>query len=665
MTKANCIDVSSWQGDIDFKKVKSDGIEYVILRCVTKGISVDKYFENNYKKAKEAGLRIGVYTYAYATTKDYALKEAASTVGALDGKSIELPVFYDVEGSEIGSVNSKTRTEIIKAFLGYVKDAGFKPGIYCNENWYKTKLDTSSLSDYPYWVAKYGSNDGKSHTKPDVQHELIAWQFSSKGKVDGVTGNVDVNIWYGAGEAIKDSNGARDVDFYCVVSANALNIRKGPGTTYNILGVLKNGDIVHVTKLDGKWGYTPDKSGWISTAYVTKNIGYITITCHSLTIRDEPSLDGHVKGYATKGEEYVVLDAVTSGGKKWYLLSDGNYCSAGDAYSTFRADSTGSTSQDSTSVAKVIAIAEEEVGYLEKKNGSLSYLYDKTANAGSANYTKYGYEMHEIYPSVMDYPAAWCDAFVDWCFYKAYGVSNAKALLGGNFDDYTVNSAQLYKNKNAWYTSNPRPGDQIFFKNSTRICHTGLVVKVSGNTVYTIEGNTSSASGVVSNGGCVRKKSYSISNNNIAGYGRPNYSRLQGGTESEITNTGTSADKFPYMAETTSGLNCRKGDSTSYDVVKVFSSGDKLSVSKSNSSDTWVYVNSTGWVSKKYTKKLSVWNGKVTASTLNVREGSGTSYPVKSTLKNGTKVKITRMNSDATWGFDSASNGWVSLKYIG
>ena len=172
-------------------------------------------------------------------------------------------------------------------------------------------------------------------------------------------------------------------------------------------------------------------------------------------------------------------------------------------------------------VDKVIAIAEAEVGYLEKKSNA--DLYDKTANAGMANYTKYGKEMHDIYPSVMDFPAAWCDAFVDWCFYKAYGASNAKALIGGNFNDYTPSSAQLYKNKNAWYTSNPKVGDQIFFKNSTRICHTGIVYKVDSNYVYTIEGNTSGASGVVANGGGVCKKKYSLGYSKIAGYGRPKY----------------------------------------------------------------------------------------------------------------------------------------------
>lgn len=172
----------------------------------------------------------------------------------------------------------------------------------------------------------------------------------------------------------------------------------------------------------------------------------------------------------------------------------------------------------------VINIALAEVGYLEKKSNSK--LDSKTENAGSANYTKYGRDMNVLYPTVMNFPAAWCDAFVDWCFWKAYGTENAKRLLGGNFNDYTPSSAQLYKNRDAWGTE-PKIGAQIFFKNDTRICHTGLVYDFDNRYVYTIEGNTSGASGVISNGGGVCKKRYMRTNSRIAGYGYPQYDELE------------------------------------------------------------------------------------------------------------------------------------------
>ena len=196
-------------------------------------------------------------------------------------------------------------------------------------------------------------------------------------------------------------------------------------------------------------------------------------------------------------------------------------------------------------VDKVLAIAKAEVGYLEKKNGDARYLYDKRANAGYNNYTKYGKEMHEVYPSVMDYPAAWCDAFVDWCFYKAYGVATAKSLLDGNFDDYTVASALMYKNHNAWYTNNPKVGDQVFFKNSYGgICHTGLVIAVDNLYIHTIEGNTSAALGVVANGGGVAQKKYALNYNRIAGYGRPKYDKGNSNTNTVVEPVQSNSVKY-------------------------------------------------------------------------------------------------------------------------
>lgn len=171
---------------------------------------------------------------------------------------------------------------------------------------------------------------------------------------------------------------------------------------------------------------------------------------------------------------------------------------------------------EKNTVDKVLKIAADEVGYLEKSAAAYkkdpTCLDEKTRGAGSDNYTKYGRDMHKIYPAVMDFPAYWCDAFVDWCFYKAYGVTNAKKLLGGNFDDYTVASCQLYKNKNALDTT-PQKGAQVFFTKNGQVSgcyHTGLVYNVDKNYFYTIEGNTGGASGVVRNGGGVAKKKYSI-----------------------------------------------------------------------------------------------------------------------------------------------------------
>lgn len=266
-------------------------------------------------------------------------------------------------------------------------------------------------------------------------------------------------------------------------------------------------------------------------------------------------------------------------------------------------------------VDKVIKIAEAEVGYLEKRSNS--QLDSKTANAGSANYTKYGRDMHKLYPAVMDFPAAWCDCFVDWCFQKAYGVSNAKKLLAGNFDDYTVISAQLYKNKKAWYKT-PKVGDQIFFTNSRGgICHTGLVYKVDKYYVYTIEGNTSGASGVIANGGGVCKKKYNLTYSRIAGYGRPKYDEGTETVEKEPAKVKSikadAAKSFNLKFAKTftvkaSSLNMRTGAGTNSDVITVLKKGTKVTCYgyyTKNGLTNWLLVQAgsfTGYVSKKYLK---------------------------------------------------------------
>lgn len=167
---------------------------------------------------------------------------------------------------------------------------------------------------------------------------------------------------------------------------------------------------------------------------------------------------------------------------------------------------------------KVIDYAISQIGYLEKNSDK--YLDDFKKNAGNKNYTKYAREFKEIAGKNLQ-GQAWCDMFVDTCFVATYGVKKAKELLIG-FDAYTPTSANYFKKAKQWYDY-PEPGDIIFFKNSERINHTGIVTAVTKSKVYTVEGNTSSGAEVVENGGGVFDKCYLLSNSRIAGYGRPNY----------------------------------------------------------------------------------------------------------------------------------------------
>lgn len=178
--------------------------------------------------------------------------------------------------------------------------------------------------------------------------------------------------------------------------------------------------------------------------------------------------------------------------------------------------------------SKVIEIALNEVGYLEKKTNS--NLDSKTANAGYNNYTKYARDLDAIsnFYNGKKNGYAWCDVWTDWVFVKAFGVETAKKLLCQPDKSYGAGcyySARYYKNNGKFHTSNPKPGDQIFFWNSKKndVAHTGLVYDVDRTYVYTVEGNTSSTSGVVANGGGVFCKKYKLNYARIYGYGRPAY----------------------------------------------------------------------------------------------------------------------------------------------
>ena len=173
---------------------------------------------------------------------------------------------------------------------------------------------------------------------------------------------------------------------------------------------------------------------------------------------------------------------------------------------------------------KVIKVAEGEVGYLEKKSNK--DLESKTANAGSKNYTKYG----RWIGANGDY---WCASFLSWIFYKSYGSVLGKQLLCGAFSAACETIRKNFSKKGQ-YKASPAIGDVIFFSGTRHsgANHIGIVYKIADGKVYTIEGNTSGASGVVDNGGGVAKKSYALTNSKILGYGHPDYSLVTGNAPS-------------------------------------------------------------------------------------------------------------------------------------
>lgn len=216
-----------------------------------------------------------------------------------------------------------------------------------------------------------------------------------------------------------------------------------------------------------------------------------------------------------------------------------------------------------TAIDRVIATARAEIGYIEKESNS--QLDNPTANPGDNNWNKYARDLDalDIVYNGDKNGYAWCDIFVDWCFIYTFGLELGMALLCQAKEGLGAGctySARYYEEKGQFHTS-PQAGDQIFFTNDggKTMYHTGLVVKVSGGRVYTIEGNTSSAAGVVPNGGCVRDKSYPLGASYIGGYGRPDYSLVPDSGEPE-TPGGTTGGTYTVVAgDSLSAIGSRLG----------------------------------------------------------------------------------------------------------
>ncbi len=192
MAEYKGIDVSKYQGTVDFKKVKSAGNNFVILRVGTgygHEFYLDSKFEANYKNAKAAGLNVGTYFYSYATSEAEAKQEAQWVIDAIKGKQFEYPVYFDMEEKSVSQLGKNKCSKIADAFCSALEKAGYYVGIYASKYWLDTFFNANIFKNYDIWVAQWG----KSCT---FSKEYGVWQYSAEGKVDGISGDVDLDKCY-------------------------------------------------------------------------------------------------------------------------------------------------------------------------------------------------------------------------------------------------------------------------------------------------------------------------------------------------------------------------------------------------------------------------------------------------------------------------------------
>ena len=187
------IDVSEFQGKIDWKKVKNDGIEFAILRCgygMDFSNQDDVEYERNANECERLGIPYGVYLMSYANTVEKARSEAKHVLRLIEGRKISLGVWHDIEDNGTsGAINKETLTNIINTFCNTIKNAGYKVGVYANLNWLENKIEKTIKDNYDIWVAQY-------YSKCEYEGKYIMWQHTSSGKVNGISTNVDMNILY-------------------------------------------------------------------------------------------------------------------------------------------------------------------------------------------------------------------------------------------------------------------------------------------------------------------------------------------------------------------------------------------------------------------------------------------------------------------------------------
>ena len=558
MTEIKGIDVSRWNGEIDWKTVANYGMGFAILRITEKGNIVDSTFEPNYKGCIENKIPVGVYKYSYATTIDQIKEEANIVIKTLNKRKLDYPVFLDIEDKCQANLSKKLMMEMIEAFRAIIVKARYKFGIYCGYSWYQNQLPEDAKK-YDVWTARYPNNDTgelQERLRVPASTGVIGWQYSSKATIDGISTKVDRNVFY------------KDYSKSSTTSANTSNNNSNK---------------------------TPQGSDNMTTEKV---------------------------------------------------------------------------------INALIAVAKNEDGYLEK--ASNSQLDNKTANAGYNNYTKY---WRDVKPEWNGY--YWCAVFISWCFMKTFGLETAKKLLKHWPYVYCPTMADLFT-----LHANPKVGDIVIFWSSKKkeFVHTGIVTKVNGDRFDTIEGNTSSGSSIIANGGSVCAKTYLNSQMIGTKFCRPDYSIVTSILTNNTSTTPTTTYNKWVGAATKDGTDVyanptRTSKLSTYpklnkgnlvDVIGVSGTRYQVKIAnkfvgyveKSNIKDPNAVATKPATSTSKPVSKPKAYPfvGEVTASELNVRTGAGTNYnklPSYPILKKGNLVDVLKAKKD------TSGNKWYQIRIAG
>ncbi len=315
--KEKLIDVSTWNGNIDWNKVYKSGVRYAMIRSsfgVENPNQVDNKFVRNITNAQRAGVKCGVYHYSYAQSVSAAKQEAEFCLKTIKGYKLDLPVAFDIEDGSQTHLGKDTLTNIVIAFCDKIKSAGYRPMLYCNPNWLCNYLHKDKLiNKYDIWLANWGVSA--------PSYDCAIWQYSESGSVPGVSGSVDMNWIYkdytstkpATTKPVTKPSNVKKTDYSVKVTVQAgLNVRKGAGTNYNIITALKCGTVVTVSKVSGNWGYVGKYGGWICLDYTAKVGTTSTVKSDKVyyTVKSGDTLSYIAYKYNTSVDKLVSLNNI-------------------------------------------------------------------------------------------------------------------------------------------------------------------------------------------------------------------------------------------------------------------------------------------------------------------------------------------------------------------
>lgn len=600
------IDVSQWNGTINWTKVKQAGIDFAIIRVAYRGwgdagtLAVDTKAVENLKGAVAAGIPVGVYIFSQATTEKEAIAEADYIIDKIKGYNISLPVVMDFEFASAGglvgrlydkfkstSATSKNAaTKVCMAFCKQVASKGYTPMVYANADMLRNHLNASTISaSYPVWLAHYT-------TRTDYTGDYSYWQYSSTGSVSGISGNVDMNVRY-----MKDVGGsaggtAPEVTVTTPRLISAANSNGGVTVTWE-----------QVSDAKGYRIYRKEPGGsWTRIGTVSSN--------KTVTYKDSTAVSGKEYIYTVRGYNGSVLSGYDKTGVSTLYLAAPALKSAEGSSSAVKVTWGKVAGASGYYVYRKVSGGKWGLIATVKNNNTVTYS-DKTGEKG----TTYYYTVRAYKGSTKSY-------------YVTPGVNAVKA----SYMDYKTTASVYYRSGPG--TSYAKKG--LLASGKTISVEVGYSKKANGYTWYRFKSGT---------------KSYYIASKYLK----------------KASAAAASKPKITYTAYTTTAkVNYRSGAGTIYAVKGTLAKGKTISVengySKKANGYTWYRFKSgakTYYIATKYIKKGTVaaparktYTSYKTTAKVNYRSGAGTIHAVKGTLAKGKTISVEN-------GYSKKANGYT------